>query len=68
MSDGENEITGKTLQRRWEKITKEYCELMLKKQSVDQQVAKRTHIGPKLQSDEILSEIMAEIEEQERNF
>ncbi len=65
---GENDITGTTIQRRWEKITNEYRELMLKKQSVDQQVAKRKHIGPKQQSDEILSEIMTEIEEQERKF
>jgi hypothetical protein len=41
---------------------------MLLKQNVDGEVLRRTHIGPQRGKDEILAEIMAEIEAEEKKF
>ena len=56
------------LQQRWDKISKEYRDLVLLQQSVDQQICKRTHIGGKRDQETIMSEVMAEISEAERKF
>jgi hypothetical protein len=45
--------TGARLQNRWEKVSKEYRDLMLLKQNVDNEMKKRTHIGEKRGQDEI---------------
>ena len=56
------------LQQRWDKISKEYRDLVLMQQSVDQQVCKRTHVGEKRDQETIRSEVMAEISEAEKKF
>jgi hypothetical protein len=61
-------ITGARGQSKWEKIFKEYRDLMLMKQNVENEVNKRTHMGEKRRQDEILSDVMAEIEAEEKKF
>jgi hypothetical protein len=45
-------VAGLTLQRKWEKITKDYRELMLLGQSVEMEVMRRKHVGAKRPQEE----------------
>ncbi len=67
LSELENYVTEARLQSKWDKVSREYRDLMLMKQNINREVSKITHVGEKRLQDEILSEVMAEIEKMERH-
>lgn len=68
LPNGENDMSGTRLQNKWDKVSKEYRDLMLMKQNIDREICKRTHVGEKRPQDEILTEVMSEIENLEKAF
>ena len=54
LPDDEKDISGTRLQNKWDKVSKEYRDLMLMKQNIEQEVCKRTHVGEKRSQDEII--------------